>query len=464
MIISRSPSNRVVTSFALATAVLIVAACSGSSAPTSSPGGASNLGGNTSSSVSITGGSANSSGTGQGGSGAANTASLTSAGPTGGAATTGGGASQGGALPSGGSAATGGVIDATGGVKATGGGTNSAGSSNISGGAKSSGGTNSVTGGTRSVNSTTTGGVTHVGGSSSSGGGQTSNGTNNTGGTTNAGGTSTANGAAPASATELCTRWTSDRADLSESGWTGNVSSCTAGDMSATARANALRQVNLFRWIAGLPPVTTSDQYNQDDQACALMMQANNNLSHTPDSSWKCYTSAGATAAQNSCIAGEGAVTSPLGYMIDPGNPTTLGHRRWVLSNYLGPIGIGSTGNYSCMYTGTTGKLTNAWTAWPPPGYFPLQAASDSWGQSINTTGFSVQSDSINLANATVTITLNNTPLSVTVTQLLADYGSSYAISIVPSGWTVAAGNTYHVSITGVSTAITYDIQVVSCS
>jgi hypothetical protein len=455
-------SNRGVVSIALAAPVLLIAACSGSSSPTSSAGGAKNLGGNTSSASTVTSGTTNNSSTAQGGSGGVNTSLLTSTtSQTGGTVATGGTASQGGSAPAGGSTATGGGTTnlTTGGKPQVGG----ASSSDHPSTSSSSGGTSS-TGGTKSASSTTThlttGGQSQVGGSSTS---SSSGGTKTSGGTANTGGTTSVTSGGPSSETELCSRWVADRADLSESGWTGSTSSCTAGDMSATSRANALRQVNLFRWIAALPPVTTSDQYNQGDQACAVMMDAQGDLSHSPDSSWKCYTSAGADAAGNSCIAGEGAVTAVIGYMVDPGNPTMLGHRRWILSNYLGPIGIGSTGKYSCMYTGTTGKLTNAWTAWPPPGYFPMQAAADSWSRSINTTGFSVQSDSINLANASVTITLNGTPLNVTVTQLLANYGSKYAISMVPSGWTIAAGNTYHVSVTGVSTAITYDVQVVSC-
>jgi len=95
-----------------------------------------------------------------------------------------------------------------------------------------------------------------------------------------------------------------------------------------------------------------------------------------------------------------------------------------MLSNYLGPIGIGSTGNYSCLYTGTSGNAGRQWTAWPPPGYFPLQAASDNWNRTLDSTGWSVQSDTINLSGAVVTITLDGTAQPVTVTQLASGYGS----------------------------------------
>ena len=56
---------------------------------------------------------------------------------------------------------------------------------------------------------------------------------------------------------DVCARWKADRADLSEGTWTGDVASCTPGDIGATARANALRLVNLYRWLAALPAVVT---------------------------------------------------------------------------------------------------------------------------------------------------------------------------------------------------------------
>lgn len=297
-----------------------------------------------------------------------------------------------------------------------------------------------------------TGAVSNAGGtgSSSSGGGS--------------GGGSGGSGAAPADGTELCERWNADRADMSESAWTGSVGTCMAGDMSATSRENALRLVNLARWIAGLPAVTMSAQFNQDDQACALMMTAEDTLSHEPTSDWECYTAAGASAAAGSCISGTNAVESVDLYLVDPGNETTLGHRRWVLSNWLGPVGFGSTGSYSCMRTGTDGSADQEWTAWPTPGAFPIQATTDNWGRSLDETGWSIQSDDIDLADATVTITLDGSELPVSVAVLQGGYGSNHAISIIPDGWETEVDSTYVVSVTGVSSPITYSVTFVDCA
>jgi uncharacterized protein YkwD len=282
-----------------------------------------------------------------------------------------------------------------------------------------------------------------------------------TGGSAGAGGATGTDGAA---GNDVCARWAADRADLSEGTWTGDVASCTPGDIGATARANALRLVNLYRWLAALAPVVTDPTLDAEDQACALMMRANNMISHQPPMTWTCYTQAGADAAGSSNVSSGQAVSSVDGYMFDNGNPTTIGHRRWILSNSLGPIGIGGTDRASCMWTlNGSGNAGKQWMAWPPAGVVPLQALATT-RNSVDTTGWTVQSDSINLANAQVTVTAGGAAQPVTVTQLGANYGSRYAIRFNPMGWTTQAGTTYAVSVTGIATPISYEVQVVSCN
>jgi uncharacterized protein YkwD len=280
------------------------------------------------------------------------------------------------------------------------------------------------------------------------------------------GGLGGAGGAGSMDPTAICARWTADRANLSEGTWSGATATCTVGDMSADARANALRLVNLYRWLAALPPVTTDPAHDAEDQACALMMRANNMISHMPPTTWLCYTAAGADGASNSNVSGGPAVSSVDLYMTDPGNPTTIGHRRWLLSNSLGPIGIGGTDRSSCLWTLTgTGKAGKPWMAWPPAGLVPVQAVfSGGTKGGADTTGWSVESDSINLANAQVTVTLDGANMPVTVAQLLGGYGSKYAISFIPMGWTTQPNKTYSVAITGITTPIAYTVQTITCN
>jgi len=356
--------------------------------------------------------------------------------------------------PGGGTAGTGGDTGAGhGGTTGTAGTTGSAGTTGTAG---TTGAAGSAVAGT-----TGRGGTTGAAGTTGRGGTMGAAGTTGTAGTTGVAGTT---GAGGGSASDVCTRWKADRADMSEGTWTGNVASCAPGDMGATAHANALRLVNLYRWLAALPPVVTDPTHDAQDQACALMMRANNMISHMPPTTWTCYTQDGATGASNSNVSSGPAVSSVDLYMIDPGNATTIGHRRWLLSNSLGPIGIGGTDKSSCLWTlSGTGKAGKQWMAWPAAGVIPLQAVSQGRTNTVDSTGWTVMSDSINLAGAQVTVTVDGTAQPVTVTQLDANYGSRYAIRFNPTGWTTAAGKTYDVAVTNIPTAINYSVQIVDC-
>lgn len=294
--------------------------------------------------------------------------------------------------------------------------------------------------------------------SSATGGG---NGTGGTMMSSSSAASSSAGGVSPAEM--VCGRWKNDRANMSEGAWSGDVATCNAGDISADARQNALRLVNLYRSLASLPAVGDDAVRNQKAQSCALMMDANGTLNHTPPMNWACYSADGAQAAGNSNISSGPGVMSIDMYMADDGNDTTLGHRRWILSNSLGPIGAGSTSQMSCLWViGGNGSAGKAFTPWPPAGLVPIQAFSASFVP-LDKTGWSIQSDSINLANAQVTVTDGGTSRPMTVTTLLGGYGSSQAIRMVPNGWTTQAGHTYTVTVTGASQPISYNVEVIDC-
>ena len=275
-------------------------------------------------------------------------------------------------------------------------------------------------------------------------------------------------GSAKATAAQICERWNGDR-QLTEGEWTGSVVKCDPGDIDVSGRDNALRLMNLYRWLSGLPPVTTSPAKNADAQACALMMHANLGLSHNPPSSWSCYTKLGADAAGQSNISTQPGVTSVDAYMVDDGNDDTIGHRRWILSNGLGPVGLGSTSTYSCMHViGGLGSSTAGsprFTAWPPAGKVPLGAfyPETMWWSNLDQVGWSVQSDRLNLTEATVTVTSDGETLPVDTFPLLPGYGSESALRFTPKGWKTEAGKTYSVTLSGVNPSISYSVEVLDC-
>lgn len=263
----------------------------------------------------------------------------------------------------------------------------------------------------------------------------------------------------------VCTRWNADRAALTEGTWSGSAATCDPGTLSSDARESALRLVNLYRFVGGLPPVTEGENLEAGVQACSLMMQANGSLSHSPPSSWSCYSSEGAATAGVSNIASGPAVMAIDMYMADFGNETTMGHRRWLLSNSLGPIGIGGTSGFSCLQViGGSGAADKAWQAWPPDGPMPIQAMSNSFVP-VDQAGWTVQSDAYDLSAASVAVTRDDgQDMPVTTSVLAQGYGSASALRFVPNGWTSEAGHTYHVVVSGSTTSIAWDSQMVDCS
>jgi len=111
--------------------------------------------------------------------------------------------------------------------------------------------------------------------------------------------------------------------------------------------------------------------------------------------------------------------------------------------------------------TKTAGK---AWVAWPPAGAFPIQAYNVRSNTNLTDTGWSLQSEDIALTGATVTVTSGGTTLAVDVAPLEGNYGGARAIRIRPDGWEPAAGQTYSVAVSGISTPIQYEMQMIDCA
>jgi len=259
---------------------------------------------------------------------------------------------------------------------------------------------------------------------------------------------------------DVCRRWTADRVDRSEGTWTGNADACMAGDVTEPGRTNALKILNLYRFLAEMPEVTTEATRNANAQECALMQSVNGGLSHTPPMTWKCYTAGGAEASGKSNISGGKGVSSIDLYMTDRGQ-AQMGHRRWCLANSLGPVGLGSA-TASCFWNlDGTGKAGKAFIPWPPSGPVPFDVFKVN---SLDTAGWTIQSDTINLDAATVTVSDAGQDRPVAVAILPTGYGSRYAIKITPTGWTAQAGHSYAVSVAGTTMPIAYTVDAIDCA
>lgn len=243
------------------------------------------------------------------------------------------------------------------------------------------------------------------------------------------------------------------------SGWTGNVNSCNPGTTSAAFKEAMLRRINYFRAMAGVPAVEGfSAEYNSKAQAAALMMSAQNALSHSPDSSWACYTSAGAEGAGSSNLfLGVYGPSAISGYIADPGGGNYfVGHRRWILypqTKWMGTGDLPSSAGFApanALWVFDTANMwgprpttREAYVAWPPPGYVPYQVVSPRWSFAYAGADFT---------GAGVTMSKNGTSLGVTVRPVVNNYGENTLVWEPTDSFGSAPGTdiTYQVTISNV--------------
>ncbi|MEL4504755.1 CAP domain-containing protein [Luteococcus sp. H138] len=209
-------------------------------------------------------------------------------------------------------------------------------------------------------------------------------------------------------------------------GWTGSVDPCAPGAVSADAQAATLTTINYYRSMVGLAPATLNPTWSAKAQQAALMMEANNSLSHTPPSTWKCYTAAGADAAKtgNLALGYSNGAKAINGYIDDAGNDATLGHRRWILDPRITVMGSGFTnrGNSLKLWDGAVPSAnpanTPAFVAWPDAGYVPkaLVPSNNIWT-------LSASDAATDMSAATVSITSDGKSVPVEVTRPAAGYG-----------------------------------------
>jgi hypothetical protein len=253
--------------------------------------------------------------------------------------------------------------------------------------------------------------------------------------------------------------------------WTGSLSGTpgssatgSAGTTSAAYKDAVQLRINYFRAMAGIPAAISMDSVESaEDQDAALMMSANNALSHTPPSSWLLYTSDGATAAGNSNIAlgNVGPDAIAFGYVEDSGsNNTALGHRRWILYPQTQVMGTGdipatngfSAANATWVFDSNLNNprppVRDNFIAWPPPGYVPYQVVFPRWSLSYPNADFSA---------ATVTMTSNGASVPV---MLEALDNPAYGENTIAWDYDGLNGSTVDSSAPQPSSDLTYQVAV----
>ena len=178
---------------------------------------------------------------------------------------------------------------------------------------------------------------------------------------------------------------------LVPTGWDGDLNECRAGKPSTQNQQAVRSAVNYMRAMAGLAPVSLNEELSGRSQQAALIMAANDIITHDLPKSARCWTEAGYLGAKNGNLAlgygyGPGQLATVTGaravvsYMKDPGPGNgPVGHRRWLLFQKLTEIGNGDTDISNSIYIIGTKKRESAaqWVAWPTAGYFPRELEPD---------------------------------------------------------------------------------------
>jgi hypothetical protein len=196
--------------------------------------------------------------------------------------------------------------------------------------------------------------------------------------------------------------------------WTGNVKLCDAGSIAPEIYQKILQRVNYFRGLAGVHTQIALDSSHAAAQAAALLMLANNTLTHNPTSDMHCYSKlaesgAGANLSFGTSIFNEFVVDQIAD---DGGGNSSVGHRRWILNADARILRFGATPTTYALdvfsnYSWNAAPLTIPETySYPGKGYIPYQLIFKRWSFSISGEG--------NFEDATIDVSRNGKKIPIT--------------------------------------------------
>ena len=251
------------------------------------------------------------------------------------------------------------------------------------------------------------------------------------------------------------------------------------GKLSTPTRTAAFNMLNQMRYIAGLPANVVNDTALEElAQAAALVNAANNVLSHYPEQPSDMDNSLfalGELGAGSSNI-GWGIPVRPLprnivhGWMKDStgSNLASVGHRRWILNPAMKKSGFGAAGNYTANYvfdfSGSAAAAGYNQVSWPAQN-MPIEYWANDFPWSIS------MGSNVNMATAQVTLTRVSDNQTWIFSSGSADatagyfnvnnqnYGQTGCIIFRPATIAYKADDIFNVSITGVSTPVSYTVK-----
>ncbi len=175
--------------------------------------------------------------------------------------------------------------------------------------------------------------------------------------------------------------------------WNGHKQKCLCGQLDSDIYKKAEDRINFFRIVSGLNEVKLNPKFNLDAQNAALLVNANNQLTHYPKIDMKCYSKSAANGCIKSCLGFTDFKYFPetsfiTGFIQDYGaNNYFVGHRKWLLYTKLIEFGYGATDRSEAILTanGVTYDSIDVpeFIAYPWNGYVPINLIFPKWSFSI---------------------------------------------------------------------------------
>lgn len=175
--------------------------------------------------------------------------------------------------------------------------------------------------------------------------------------------------------------------------WNGNIDQCICGSLRNEIYKKVEDRVNFFRRVNRLNMVKINTDFNKEAQEAALLILANNQLTHYPNHEMKCFS----TLSKNGCFKSSLGfsdfknyphISFITGFINDYGAENYfVGHRKWILYSKLDSIGYGATHKSEALLTydgvNFTPRENPKFIAYPWNGFVPFNLIFPKWSFSI---------------------------------------------------------------------------------
>jgi hypothetical protein len=177
-----------------------------------------------------------------------------------------------------------------------------------------------------------------------------------------------------------------------------------AGRMADESQQSALKYVQLYRYLSGVPAtnMTIDPQYADAAQHGAVLLAHIGHLEHTParpeDMDDAFYKAGYAGTSQSDLSEGRDNLFDSINDFMwdsDPSNVKAVGHRQWILMPTMQKTAFGFCGRFSVLYAFDSTRRNDwnwSYIAYPGPGFYPHEMLHDqtAWSVSVNPQRFKI--------------------------------------------------------------------------